>query len=248
MFLKKLLWFLMPTWALWMADGDPAAGGGDPPATDPNAGIQGMIAKHKNDLMAVITELFTDNYKIRDKNREMRERLKLAEEQKPKEGSVVLDAARVALLEQYEALGPVDELAKTKTDLGALQTELKTIKAERLWAQAAEAHGYKPSVLQRLAGDLAIEMREIEKDGKKLPAAFVLGADGQAVSLEQYASQNWADFIPALKKAEDSAGGTTFVAQNPGDRATPPNMVGNFIERSQKARNDRPNPLVKQAG
>jgi hypothetical protein len=250
--LIKSRWF-RPMW-----DGDGSGGGGTPPpapapapapAGDPQAGVQALIARHNNDLTAVIHHLFNDNYSLRDKNRGLREQVKELESKAPKEDAVVLSADEARLLESYKALGTPEEIKKAQGELETARTEAVTLRRDRVIAEAAKAHQFKDGVLKKLVENdkLTIEMRETEKDGQKKPVAFVIpgdAANGAVVALDEFAAKHWTDFLPSLR-VEAEQGGTRFVQQNPGNGAATGDIVSKFIEDSQKARDSQPNPLKK---
>jgi hypothetical protein len=252
MLLFRLFHFLVPMLALWMAEGDPSGGGGEQGGSNPpaggsaNDGVNALISKHKNDLMAVILELFSDNYKARDKNREIRDQLKQLQDKLPKEGTVTVDSAKAALIEQYEALGSAEELKKIKADLMAASSELTGLKRQSVLQQAAEAHKFKVKVLAQLIGDTPIELKEVEADGKKVAVAFVTNGEGNPPTrLDEYVKGQWADFMPALVAETPPPAGTTFVPQNTGGGGAAQNIVKDFLGKAQQARDNQPNPLRK---
>ncbi len=219
-----------------------------PPATPPpgpEAGVQALIQRHNNDLTAVINHLFNDNYQLRDKNRGLKEQVKQLEGKVPAEGAVILGAAEAKLLAAYQALGAPDDLKRFQGELQTAQTELAALKRESLLETAATAHGYKASVLKALVKEAQVEMREVEKDGQKKPAAFVTGSDGQALNLDEYVSRNFADFLPALR-LEAGPPGTRFIPQGTGGQSLRGDVVSDFIKKAQEARDSQTNPLVKK--
>lgn len=93
---------------------------------------------------------------------------------------------------KYKELGDVEAVS---AELSAKQT----LERENTVSKVAELTGYKASVLSKLASDVEFEVKE----GK----AYV-----GDVTVEEYAEENWADFIPALKE-ESKSNGVNFVRQ-----------------------------------
>ena len=247
MLFKHLFHFLIPLMFMSFADGDPIIPPATPPAVppaDPNTGVQALIQRHNNDLTAVINHLFNDNYQLREKNRGIKEQVKLLEGKVPAEGAVILGADEAKLLEAYKALGGPEDLNKFQGEFQTVKAELDTLKRESMLETAATAHGYKASVLKTLVKEAQVEMREVEKDGQKKPAAFVLNGD-QAINLDDYVSKNFADFLPALR-LEASPPGTQFIPQGTGGQNPKGDVVSNFVKKAQETRDSQTNPLVKK--
>lgn len=96
------------------------------------------------------------------------------------------------LFNKYKELGDVEAVS---AELSAKQT----LERENTVNEVAKLTGYKSSVLSKLASDIEFEVKE----GK----AYV----GDK-TVEEYAEENWADFIPALKE-EEKSNGINFVRQ-----------------------------------
>lgn len=112
----------------------------------------------------------------------------------PADGAVVLAQADATALEAYRALGtPADLKAAQEARAAAEQRLAQVTRADTIRA-AAEAAGFKPSVLTTLIGSLDVTTKP-GPDGK--PSAVVV-KDGAEVALADYAAQEWADFMPAL--------------------------------------------------
>lgn len=93
---------------------------------------------------------------------------------------------------KYKELGEVDAIASELS-------EKQTLERSNVVSQVAELTGFKTSVLSKLASDIEFEV----KDGK----AYV----GDK-TVEEYADENWADFLPSLKE-EVKSNGVNFVRQ-----------------------------------
>lgn len=108
-------------------------------------------------------------------------------------------------LEEYLA-----KISETPKRLNEIETKAKQLESQQVIAQAASSYGYKDSVLARLLRQDGLEIafdsekeRIIEQNGKpaKLKGVAVIKSEGKEIPLEEYATQNWGDFIPALSSA-----------------------------------------------
>ena len=149
-------------------------------------GLMRLLEKH--------AETLTDNHRLRDQRRALKQQLADATGKVPADGTRVLTADEAKAYDAYLALGKPDALKQAIDANGAASAELATLKRERTLAKAADAAGYKASVLTTLAGDLDIQVRPV-KDGKPL---VVVVKDGTETALADYAQAEWTDFLPAL--------------------------------------------------
>ena len=94
---------------------------------------------------------------------------------------------------KYKELGDVDAISQ---ELG----EKQQLERTNVINEVAQLAGYKPSVLSKLGHDVAFEIREDK--------AYV----GDK-TVEEYAQENWADFLPSLKVEEEKSNGISFVRQ-----------------------------------
>lgn len=238
MIFLRLFWFLIPTLALWMADGGSGSGDGGgkaaPPA-DPAGAFESLKRRYDNDLGAVAQKLFDENYQYRTRIRDLETETTNLKGKLPAEGAVVLSGDSAAQWDAYRALGKPDEIKTTLAGYAHL-------KRDGLLRQAAEAHGYKAAVLSQLASSsLQIELGEIEVDGQKKPIAYVVEGETRT-QLDQYAQSKWSDFMPSLQPAQSQGGGagqsngTTYIQQKSGGRATGSgDKVKEFIDRQRDA-------------
>ncbi len=97
------------------------------------------------------------------------------------------------LLNKYKELGEPDAIVEAMSERDNLFRQATV-------GEAAFASGYKLSVLEKLTNGLELTM----KDGQ----AFV----GEQ-PIEEYANENWQDFLPALK-SEDDKKTVKFVTQS----------------------------------
>ena len=191
---------------------------------DPAQAFQSRLDKFNGDAMAFARQLYDDNYRLREKNRELEGKV-------PAEGARVLNKAEAARFEAYEAL------KKKPEDIAAAltQAEKDTAEAEKLRRKdklrdvADVGFGgsrLKLSVLEKLDGEFTEERPEydIRDDGKGGKAVHVKHG-GKELPLEQFAKETWADFVPALKA---EAGQQQRRGGNGGD--PPPAGTANFFD------------------
>lgn len=220
--------------------------GGGAPTTTPETpadakgadlvkGVEGLISRH-GDPTAALRVLMGENYDLRDKNREILKRL-------PSEGSIVLTGDDAKRWGTYRELGEPAEIRRGLGERDQYKAESDGFRKAEVVRSAAEASGYDASVLSTLAKDLEIVMDTLKdergnligkdgkllaKDSKGVPAAFVKGEGEAMVSLETYAVEHWAKFMPSLKaEAEKSRpiGSPTIARQSPPGSGTNPQDV-----------------------
>jgi hypothetical protein len=185
-------------------------------------GLQRLIERQSGDASRVAELLYRENYDLRERNRQLA----------LPDGAVVLPPEQATRWQAYQALGEPDAVTQRLTAAEQAAAELATLQqAERL-RTSADAAGYRPTVLQRLAAGLALDLRD--------SGPVVL--DGEtAIPLATYAEREWADFLPSLLKTEP---GTAFVRQ--GTTATAPSdPVTAFITARNEARDKAPLPLKR---
>jgi hypothetical protein len=222
--------------------GGTGGGGGD----DPNitSSFQRRLERFNNDAMLMANELYRENYRERESNRRLREQLTELQGRIPAEGAHVLTGDDVARWQAYTQLGQPTELQQ-RIDAGttAIQ-ERDSLRRDTTIRQAADVAGYKPSVLQRLAADVQLSVR----DTNGTQEAVVTVEGQQPVPLTQYAEQHWADFLPALtaQSQQQQRAGVPFVPQaGNGTPPKPQDMVAAFAKQIQEQRDNAPNPLKR---
>lgn len=123
------------------------------------------------------------------------------------EGGVVLSPTLAKAWEAYKALGKPDDLAKVLESGKEAAAKASALERSQQLRDVAEVAGYTPSVLNRLAGDLAFEVKEETILGKPKKVVYVVpkeGEEGQPVKLDDYAKQHWGDFLPSLKPSSQA--------------------------------------------
>lgn len=209
------------------------------------AAFQKLFEKHSGNATALAEALHRENLDYRRKNATLRTKLEEAGKKAAPDGAVVLTAEQGKAWEAYQKLGAPDDLRKTLETSADLQGRLAKADREKLIHQAAEAHGYKPSVLGRLIGELPIELKDAQKDGKTVKVAHVRDGDASK-PLGEYAEASWAEFLPALK-ATAPAQGTQFPGSaGQGPASKPQSLVAQTLARN-KAAAEAPNALKPAA-
>lgn len=253
-------------WGRFYFDGD-GAPSGLPGNANPGglseaalAAFNSRLAKLEGNSTALAQILFGENYNLRGELREL----------KPKiipDGAVVLTGDDAKSWAEYQALGKPADLKAGLDQRNQFQGELEQSKREASVRKAADAAGYKYSVLAereelaRVRGKaLTFDVREVDKDGKKQLVAYVKEGDTER-PLVDYAQENWADHLPALQAGpggSPSTSMTTATSQSsPGIRYPSQHTGGGggnngkdltseFIEKQNARAAEAPNPLLKR--
>ncbi|SMB93325.1 hypothetical protein [Deinococcus hopiensis] len=189
---------------------------GEPDPQKAAQNLQNLLSKHNGDAIALAATLLGENANYRDRIRTLEGEV---EKTKLPDGSVVLSKADAERYAAYQALGKPDELKTKLADGETATSELGTLKKRDTLRTVADKVGYKPSVLERLGGDLTFEEIEVdgEKAGEKVKTYGVKLAD-KVVPLDQYAKEQWGDFLPALAA---QGGGNNQVQQRQNPITTP---------------------------
>lgn len=184
-------------------DGDNPGGGGGAPQIDPTASFQRLLEKNNNDGVKLAATLFDDNFQLREKNRQLREA-------QPKEGSIVLSPDDAKIWKQLQDSGvemkEIKTMLKEFPDLKKANKELTAMEHIRDLADLGlEGSKLKIPVLKDLIlnkfPDATFRFaNEKDKDGNDTRNAYVKPtADGQETTFAEFASANFADYLPALK-------------------------------------------------
>jgi hypothetical protein len=238
--------------------------------------VKAYLARHGGNAEAAVTELLTDNQRYRDRLRTIenaetpykpdarvqeleRENERLEGELDrvaalvPAQGSVVLTAADAQLFNEYKALGKVEDLKKTSTELPALRDRIAAQERVTEATKAAELLGWNAAATVGLVGDKGLVVLFVDgKDaaGKDAKIPHVRPANDEKAATKPLA--DWQKENAAYMTAALTAKGTT-TSQNNGtpftpqaSGTTPPapaNPVDAFIAEQAKARSAAPNPL-----
>ncbi len=186
---------------------DPPGGTDDPTAPGGRLDPDRLKATHGG-AEAALRVLAMKLNQVEADNATYRQQLKDLKGKLPGEGAVVLDGEQAAAWQAYQALGKPDELKQIQGDYTQLQRN-------QLFQEAAVAHGYKAAVLGQLPGmtEFTIEVKEQDKDGKKVKVAIAKTGDGQERPLPELIDEKWADFKPALVEQTATPSGTPWPKQ-----------------------------------
>ncbi len=135
-----------------------------------------------------------------------------------------------ATYQQFQQLG---DFAEVQNQLNDYRKILK----ERNVSEAAKVSGFNEKALGKLLGEMDVTVKDTE-NGKQ---AFILQGE-EEVSLQEYAEQEWSDFLPALaissattvEKDKDKRN-LAFIPQRPSGaskKKEPPSVVQSYIQRT----------------
>lgn len=166
---------------------------------------------------------------------------------------VTLSDDDVEAWQQYRGLGTPEEIQAAIEEAETAREELADLRRESTLRSVADAHGYDVDVLSDLAGDLDLDVREVEDDeGETRTVAFVLAGEeeGDDVRLDEYAEQEWSKYLPVLEQEtqrETDAGGTRYPSQQGGtSKGSAGSLVETHIERTQERGKAAGNPLLRE--
>ena len=203
--------------------------------------LQKALAKHQGDAMALATFLFSDNYDQREKRRQ-------AEAKLPKDGAVIVSKEDAALLEAAKATGlKPDEFKGALESSADDKKEIARLKRKDILRDVAQAHGYKLSVLEDLDGKAeGVEyVRKEEKDkGGQVKVAYHVKSEGKEVPLEQFATEKWADYMPALRQEQ----GVGNAARSGHTRDPNPAAAASALDRVRDQEKKRQEKVAPPAG
>lgn len=211
-------------------------GSGGQGAADDRQNLQGLLARHQGDAMAVVATLLSENHGLRDERRTLRGQI-------PAQGAVVLTPEQAQQWTAYQGLGDLAALQQQIQQSQTAQSELAGLRREKLIGDVAAigdgTQPYKASVLNQLPGADKLDFQIREADGKK---SVVVKVGDKETPLADYVKTTWADFMPALTAVPGQQnGGTSFVQQNAGGGA--PSGIDAALKRFQDQRDAAANPL-----
>lgn len=213
-----------------------------PPApADPLAGLQRLLERQSGDAGRVAELLYRDNYELRERNRQLAGSV-------PPQGAVVLTPEQAVAWTAYQALGAPEALQTAMQERTQAQTRLTALEREQAIAAAAATHGYQAQALTKLiqADSLSLSIREETRDGQIVRTALVTPPNGQPVPLVDYATANWAAFLPALVAAPGGQTPPRVPPQGPAGTGGGGDRVAQFVQQTNAARDAVPNPLVRK--
>src|SRR5690348_6795389 len=95
---------------------------------DPTQAFQNRLNKLNGDAMAFATQLFDENYRLREDKRQLNEQLTTAQGKVPADGALVLTGDEAKAFEAYKALGTPKELKDRIDAYPTLEDENKGLK------------------------------------------------------------------------------------------------------------------------
>ena len=167
--------------------------------------VQKALAANGGDAKEVLVR---QNVKYRARLAALEAELKAAKEQAPADGSVVLTPEQAKTWAAFEALKlEPDKITAALTERDALKlSNEKRERSDRI-REAAEATGYKPSVLEAIRGVDELKFETVSEKNAKDEAvrvAYVTGTEqgAQRKKLTDYVQEKHPDLLPALAADE----------------------------------------------
>lgn len=165
---------------------------------DPTQAFQSRLNKMNGDAMAFATQLFDENFRLREDKRALNEELTVLKAKVPADDHVVLTPAKAQEYEAYKAIGKPEEI-QSRLDAGTTtESELAELKKKDILREVADLHGYKLSILvdrDKAVGGLEFSFKTDSKGDK---VAHVKDGD-KDTPITEFAETNWADYLPSLK-------------------------------------------------
>ncbi len=168
---------------------------------NPAEAFQKLLAKKDGDGVQLASQLFDENFQLREKNRT------LAANQ-PKDGATVLSADEAKDFKEYkEFIGDSKlDLKQIKEQIGKVSTlETENVRLEkRDKLRDVAALGYDLDVLEeRMAAypnaEFSIKTEKDKTDPKKENKVSYIKLDGKESSLDDFAKENFPKYLPVLK-------------------------------------------------
>lgn len=157
-------------------------------------------------------------YKLREKNRTLRQDNDALKAKLPADGAVVVPQADAAALDAYRALGTPDTLKQALDAKTTAEGELSTLRRDATLRDVQEATGFDRDVLREIGGAWEYTIKQEQIDGKDVRAVYVKDGD-QETRIDQHPKV--VKFLPALKPnaatppAPDINGGARSPANGP---------------------------------
>jgi hypothetical protein len=232
--------------------------GGGPSAEAIAASVAALLKKNNDDPTRAIEVLLGENANLREDKRKLKADLEEANKAKPGEGALVLTKEEAADWEAFKALGKPADVKKKLDAHGELEKKVADADRSKLLSEAAQISGFKPSVLEKLADGLEIEVKDVPKTNEKnetvnTRVAFVK-TDTGLKTLADFANDSWKEFLPSLKSDDKGTQGQNGGVQYPNNgsggngQAGAGTLVDDFLKTANEARTKGTNPLMPQTG
>ena len=222
-------------------DGAPQGGGADDGKNRPTD----VLDRYGRDALKLaerLSDALNDNYSLREKNRALRADKSALEKTQAPEGSIVLTKEQAAQWEAYTALGEPQALKSTLEQATTATEEAARLRRTETIRAAAEAHGYKAAALGKLPSlhEKAIELRDVQEDGKTVKRAFVDGTP-----IQDYIQANDPELMGALKDTTPAPLGTAFLSQGGANDQASGDLAARHIAQQEARRATEKNPLMR---
>lgn len=197
---------------------------------NPVEAFQHLLGKYNNDGVKLASQLFDENYQYRNQIRELKDKT-------PKDGALVLTADEAKQWNAFKDLGQEPkEIKKSLDKLPDLEKENATL-AKRDKLREVETLGYDLEVLEdRMSAfpnaEITVKKIKDEKDATKEVKTPFVTLDGKESSLDDFAKENFAKFLPVLKvstEAQPPTNGNTLDPKPSSDTKT------GFFDRIREA-------------
>ena len=242
--------------------GDDLFPGEGRPRRENPADVLGRFGGDAVRIAAKLSDVEYDAYRSREKLRDKDVKLQAAQQeierlkgQLPKEGAVILTGDDARNWETFKALGDPAQVKEKVEKFDTVLQENSTIKRDQLLRDVADRVGpgqaYKFTVLRELDAKvpgLNYEFKQVEENGQKVERVYVKFKDGEGESapvkempLTEYASKQWADFLPALETQPATAAvesGARVVVQAPAHQGGGGNMF-DTIRKNAETKNQQ---------
>lgn len=222
------------------AEGEGGQPGGSGDAGKVLESFQNKLTSYNNDAMVMARQLFSEAYQLREDKRKLKAKVEELQGKQPAADAVVLSADEAKTWAAIKELNlSADDIKQRLQSSSDTATELAALKRKDVIREAADLEGYKANVLgEVIAADLAVEFKEVERDGKNRRTAFVKvkenGADKE-LPLSEYLESNKKDFLPALRVEQKQE--TRFIRQD-GTGSPPSTNRYEQIREDQKQRQE----------
>jgi hypothetical protein len=203
--------------------------------------LQKLLDKKNGDAMGVAMMLLSENFGLREKNRQLKEKV-------PADGTVLLSKEEAEQFNAFKALNLKPEEIKTKvTDYDKVVAERDSLNKVKLLREVADA-GYSFDGLKTfddLEGkDIEYVIREETKDGKQVKSVSVK-AEGKEMPLDDFVAQK-RPALASILKSEGAQGGTRIPNMPAGGKAPQKNEFDEIREKAKAEQEGKKAPSVHE--
>ena len=186
-------------------------------------GFENLLDRYDKDTAALSKQLYEENYDLRTKNKGLGDQVVALEAKLPTEDQEIVGKDDLTLLTEYKEVGSPEEIQTSLNELKELNERIESLSRKEKIASVSEAYSFNSKVLATLANGTEIDVAD---DG----VATISGTP-----IDQYAEENWADFLPSLQASE----GTRFPKQmrvSEKQKTSIPDDMGAVAEKYLKSR------------